>query len=554
MRFFNLFAVCALCLLCACPVSDSTGSRDRSNSPAVSSNRNEPAVAAKGGVIRLPLEYVLPDTPPAVADLDLSDPRLWALTRCIELPLVRVTPTGELLPGLATSWEPSSDSTVWHFTLHQKSEGLAAELHEKLLANWRAILQGDDSPLRGQLADLVAGAQDFRDGKSLDISGVSFDGAGLLSIELTRSHTRFPMWVRQPGLGLVDGYAPFTTTPQSNTWDGNELVLTANPDSLVGAPLLDELRFVFLANRAEQVKLFREGMLDAANIPNKRAAAIEADAELSAMVVRHETSAMILGIMDLSEFPWGDGEFQPRLGLRQAVNWGFNLVALAEDENNQFAPWPHMLPETQADYIDAEYRQKPPLSLGQRIEDARQGLKDADLEQGNGLPQGMDLAYLPGEHLNSLAQGVRDYWQEISVRLGLFGEPREVLFDRIARSGHEVVLKRVYPAYPDPDAFCYPLLHSSLAGLGGNWSMLRDSGIDEQIEQGQAAVDSNTRQLVYRKLTREVEDRALFVCLGYATPSLLLSPELAGYQLTPYDFDASLPAQDFTQLGRAASE
>jgi len=89
---------------------------------------------------------------------------------------------------------------------------------------------------------------------------------------------------------------------------------------------------------------------------------------------------------------------------------------------------------------------------------------------------------------------------------------------------------------------------------GGNWSYFRDNGIDEQIEQGQAAVDSNTRQLIYRKLTREVEDRALFVCLGYATPSLLLNPELAGYQLTPYDFDASLPAQDFTKLGRAASE
>jgi ABC-type transport system substrate-binding protein len=153
-----------------------------------------------------------------------------------------------------------------------------------------------------------------------------------------------------------------------------------------------------------------------------------------------------------------------------------------------------------------------------------------------------------------LARGVRDYWHDISVRLGLFSEPREVLFDRIARGGHEVVLKRVYPAYPDPDAFCYPLLHSSLAGLGGNWSLFRDSGIDAQIEQGQAAADVNSKQLIYRKLTREVEDRALFVCLGYATPSLLLSPGLAGYQLTPYDFDASLPAQDFAKLGRAVSE
>ena len=40
---------------------------------------------------------------------------------------------------------------------------------------------------------------------------------------------------------------------------------------------------------------------------------------------------------------------------------------------------------------------------------------------------------------------------------------------------------------------------------------------------------------------------ALFI--GYSTPTLLVNPKLAGYALTPYDYDASLPAQDFTQLG-----
>jgi len=51
-----------------------------------------------------------------------------------------------------------------------------------------------------------------------------------------------------------------------------------------------------------------------------------------------------------------------------------------------------------------------------------------------------------------------------------------------------------------------------------------------------------------------LENRALFVFVGYSTPTLLLAPGVAGYQLGPFDFDASLPAQDFTALGWQAAE
>jgi len=113
-------------------------------------------VAAPGGVIRLPLEYAMSDPPPAIDGLDMGDPRLWALARCIELPLVRVTPSGELLPGLATGWEQVDNGARWLFSLSDcAEEHSAGELYSALLQRWRVILQGEKLPLREQLADLI---------------------------------------------------------------------------------------------------------------------------------------------------------------------------------------------------------------------------------------------------------------------------------------------------------------------------------------------------------------------------------------------------------------
>ena len=53
---------------------------------------------------------------------------------------------------------------------------------------------------------------------------------------------------------------------------------------------------------------------------------------------------------------------------------------------------------------------------------------------------------------------------------------------------------------------------------------------------------------------QELEERALFIFIGYATPHLVINPRLAGYELSVYDFDASLAAQSFCELGFLAEE
>jgi len=530
-------------LLAGCP-QDGTNTTSSSGGPAAA----PAATAVAGGTLRLPLE-IAPDAP-ALAGPDLSNQQLWALARAVELPLVRAAADGTVQPGLASKWQSDDTGTVWTFTLDEHLAELGEEFTAEppLVASWLRILRGDKSPLRAQLGDVVAGAADLRDGRALELSGVEYAWPEL-TIILTRPYRQFPLWLSQPGLGAA-GLGPFMFSEDYTGPDADGIIkLKPNPDYPYGAPLLEELWFICQPDRDLQLELYRAGELDTANVPARLADGLEDDPVVGAHAVRLETAEALHLLLNRAKFPWLDADFQSRLGLRQAMNWGINRPMIAELNGYQFRSWPHFLPEYWQDYIDPQLVQAPLFPLAPQIEAARQGLHAADLDQGLRLPQGMDVSYLPEENLKGIARDTLDYLREISVKMIPLSEPRDVLLSRIEISAHQAVLKRLRPAYPDPDALCYPQLMSSLSGLGGNWSRIELPELDELVRAEQAEQDETSRRLRLRQLSRELEERALFVFIGYSTPLVLINPELAGVSLSPYDFDAALPAQDFAKLG-----
>ncbi|MBN2083196.1 hypothetical protein JW859_13440 [bacterium] len=542
MRTIGFIAVACVFLLAGCPQDQNTASG--AGRPVAA----PVAAAVPGGTLRLPLE-IAPDDP-ALARPDLGNQQLWALARAVELPLVRASIDGAVQPGLAASWQSDDSGTVWTFTLDERLAQLGDEFKAKppIITSWLAILRGDESPLQAQLGDLVAGAADLRDGRALELRGIEYTWPEL-TITLTRPNRLFPLWVSQPGLGDAS-LGPFTWADHSAEPDADGVIkLKPNPAYPYDAPLLSELWFVCQPDRDLQLEMYRAGELDTANVPANQADGIQNDPAVGTQAVRLDTAEALHVLLNRAQFPWDDVEFQSRLGLRQAMNWGLNRPMIAELNGYEFQSWPHFLPAYWQDYIDPQLVQQPLYPLAPQIEAARQGLHEADLDQGLRLPQGMDLSYLPEENLHGPARDILDYWREISVKMIPFCEPRSVLFSRIEINAHQAVLKRIRPAYPDPDALFYPQLMSTLSGLGGNWSRLEDESLDAAIRAEQAEQDDISRRLQLRDLSRELEERALMIFIGYATPVVLISPELAGYRLTPYDFDAALPAQDFTELG-----
>jgi peptide/nickel transport system substrate-binding protein len=507
----------------------------------------------RGGVLRLPLE-IAPDDP-ALKQLDLGDERLFALARSLEAPLVQGGAAGEVQPGLATKWSAGADGGAWAFELralpgHEAEPGYAGKL---VVQRWQEVLKRGPAPLKAQLADLIAGAAGYRDNTAQQVSGLSVDGS-TLRVKLARPDYFFPLWAAQPGLGVLSkravpsaGYGPFVIAAQ----EGAELVLKPNPQALGDKPLLDELRFVCEPDRAKQLALYRAGKLDAANLSPADARAVRNDPQLAPAVHQLKTAAVIHGTFNLSRFPWGDSEFQSKLGMRQAMNYALDREALEADLNGQFTAYPHFLPEALQDYTGPALLRQPTFPLSPDLDAAQAALIAAGQEQGTNLIPGMDLGHLRQGILPAMATPILRDWQQISINMRPFPLTAGELNLRLSNATHEIVLRELRPAYASPDALLYPTLYSGFAGVAGNWQYLKDPEVDKALLGIQAAGDEVARKQRTRELTALLERKAYALFIGYASPTVLIRPTVGGHRLTPYDFDASLPSQDFAKLGLA---
>ncbi len=545
-------------MICSCPGKKNSGTTQKGQNVALEDH----------GSVSLPLTISIEE--PAVKNLDLSEPALFALARCIELPVVRAAADGTVAAAAATEWSSADGGRTYVLKLAAApgNEADPDHLGKLLLNHWQNILRGEDSPLRMQMQDQIEGALDYSVGKGETISGLSL-AAGSLTIRLNRPNQLFALWLSQPGLGILEqetlpaaegdppagGYGPFVVAAVAD----KALHLTPNPVSMLGSPRLDSIDFICEPDRMMQMELFRAKALDSANVPMMSASSLEFDNDLKANSVPHVTAAQIICSFDHHQFPWGDQEFQPKTGLRQSLNWGLSREGLVEDFGGQFSMWPHFLPQTMESDVDPALVSSPINPAFQKVEEARAQQKLADHEQGGKLLPGMDLAYLRDSDLDRLADEILRYWNEVSVKMEPFPLTRAELGQRLELGSTEIVLEKIYPAYPAPDACFYPAMYGHLAhksgrpetltGRGGNHSLLDDKDVNKLIEDAQASADSSARSRVYQQLGKVLEERSYYIFVGTATPTLLISPRLGGYTLTPYDFDASLASQDFTKLG-----
>jgi ABC-type transport system substrate-binding protein len=327
------------------------------------------------------------------------------------------------------------------------------------------------------------------------------------------------------------------------------LSVTRNEHSVIAKPLLDGIDFVLEPDRHKQFELYKAGKLDTCNLTPDDLAAVKQDPVLSRQLHEFDTAASLVGFIDHHAPPWGNAPFKDKTPLREAANHALARTELA-DTVGGFDPWSHFLPKAMQQYIDPALISTPLYGLQPNEDAALEGEKLAGHEQANLLPLNMLLSYVQDPFFDQLALGVKDNLDDISIRMRPYPcKTRADALQLVKIGSEDIWLQWVYPAYPSPDAFFYPTLHSSLYGLGGNYGMFRDSELDAKIEAAQAEGNASARTKLYQQLSHEVEDRALFLFIGSGKAAMLINPKLAGYELTPYDFDASLPAQDFSKLG-----
>jgi ABC-type transport system substrate-binding protein len=545
MRFAFLLFMCVVALT-ACK-------QNTAKNPATTA-------VVKGGNLRLPIEAPL-STEVTERFFGTRAANFYSIDKAFHAGLTTTHGLQQVSQGLATSWTSTDEGRTWEFVLGTEAEPVADQSRTAasfVALHWQALLMSDDNPIKHQLQDLIVGARDYSFGKSEKVSGLEFD-SHKLKVHLTRPYTLFPSWVSQVNLAQGVSFKPTASAYDAGVFSYGELSAsegrqtlsgTANSGALLGEPTLSGITYYFEPDRRKQFEMYKAGELDTCNVAPEALAEVLADPELKKQLHTYDTAATLVGFIDHHAHPWGNAPFKDKTPLRMAANYALHRAEIAENAGEQFEPWPHFLPKALEDFIDPAQVTSPMFRIEPEVDKAQEGLHLAGHGQASLLPQNMLISYVEDPLLASVASSIKDNFDEVSIRMRPYPcQTEEDALQLVKIGSMDIWLQWVYPAYPSPDALFYPTLHSSLSGLGGNYGRVEDPAIDKLIEQAQAEPDEAARRKLYQQLETEVEQRALFLMLGSGKANILINPKLAGYELTPYDFDASLPAQDFSKLG-----
>ncbi len=332
-------------------------------------------------------------------DPDGLDPQRTAsastfqITNNVYDPLLRVTVEGELVPGLAESWETSEDGLTLTFKLREGlkfSNGNACDA-DAVVASFER-LQEDESPRQSEYAGYAFSATDERTFvatcETLNVAAESdFAYAWAAVVDVTVADTLSSQPVGT-GPYVVSSWVPQTS-----------VTLEANPDYWGEAPLTPTVELQVLPEAATQASSLRAGSVDLYWGWADQLSLFEGDADFT--VTRAAENGVQLMAMNCKNAPLDDER------VRQAINMAVDKDALIE------SVWwgcgqkiGSHFPTVLKDYVDCSetYTYDPDA--------AKKLLEEAGYPEGTKLRMRLPESY--SEYVNA-GQVIADYLKKVGV-------------------------------------------------------------------------------------------------------------------------------------------
>ena len=324
-------AAALMLLLTACGGSDSAGS------DSAGSDSETISESASGGDLMVGLGALPPTLSPFITQP--TPPRSFTVNSMYSFltKLDSFAPGAPVLPSMATEWNQDTD-TEWTFMLQP---GLAFPNGEPLDA--AAVKFAVDYVLDPANESGIASAMGpVSSATVVDETTVKF-GLSAPEFDLPRYLTILPL-VPPVDFAARGDDAFFSDPVAGGIWKvrsytaGEELVLEANPGSLVGEPMLDSVTFQVIVEDAARVSALRSGAVDViTKVPTDQVPALES---ADFQVVSINEARMYHGDLYKSEGPLND------VRVRQALNYALDTQSLVDnvmsgfglDEQGQLSP------------------------------------------------------------------------------------------------------------------------------------------------------------------------------------------------------------------------
>ncbi|WCD80603.1 ABC transporter substrate-binding protein [Pseudomonas sp. TUM22785] len=461
---------------------------------------------------------------------------------------------GELVPGLAQSWEVSPDGLAYTFTLRPGVRFHATEYFkpgreldvddvlfsfQRMLdaANpWHKVAQsGFPHAQSMQLPQLI---------KSIDkvaplqvrftlnkpdatfLATLSMGFASIYSAEYAEQ-------LMKAGTPEKLNAQPIGTGPFVFKRFQKDAVVrySANPDYFAGKPAVDGLIFAITPDANVRLQKLRRGECQIALSPKPLdVQAASKDAALKVV----QTSAFMTAFIGInSQHPPLD-----QTKVRQAINLAFDkqsyLKAVFEGSASAAnAPYP---PNTWSYAKDLPGYAHDPEKARALLAEA--GFKDGFKTTIWTRPSGSLLNPNPSLGAQLLQADLGKVGIQAEIRVIEWGE----LIRRAKAGEHDLLFMGWAGDNGDPDNFLTPQFSCASVQSGLNFARYCDAELDKLISDGKGLADQAERTTLYIKAQRIIQEQALWLPLAHPTAFALTRAGVEGYQANPFG------RQDFSHV------
>jgi len=495
-------------------------------------NRNQ-ALFLAGGESTTPRDY-----DPAT-EHDSGDKRLYS-------GLVALDANLHLVADLASSWDLSSDGTVYTFHLRPsaKFQDGRPVVAQDVIYSWERAADPatkSDTVLT-YLGDIV-GVAAMHSGKAQHISGLKAldDHTLQVTIDAAKQYFLFkltlpvafvldqknvasgPNWYRTP-----NGTGPYKLT----RWDSfKEMVYAANPYYYLGVPAIPQI--VVELYTGVGIDLYESGEIDMTGVSSTDVARVLDPADpLHADLVSGVSMCTNYVTFDVTKPPFDD------VKVRQAFSMAFDRQKFIDVVSNgvgipALGPYPPALPGFNPNLKGLPYDPKQAAQLlAQSKYGGPQGLPPIVFtSQGTGNTAGPEVA--------ALAQ----FWeQNLGVKITIENLEPDKYYDLVNSGQHGQIFSGGWCAdYPDPENFADVLFHTGAQQNTGNYS---NPALDAILDQARVEKDGTKRIQFYQQAEQMIVQDAPVLFISHDLSYSLVKPYVKGFVYTPID----IPIERYLRL------
>lgn len=459
--------------------------------------------------------------------------------------LVKKSPEGKVLPGMASDWQVSEDGKTWTFSLREDARWSDGEpvTAEDFVFGWRHLLDPANASKYAYMLYPLVNAREVNTGElALEELGVeSRDDGRTLVVQLNQStpyflqllthYTAYPQpqhTFEQYGKEYVDLEHIVTNGAFTPTeWISQSRITTVkNPEYYEADQVaLDGVRYHTIEDRNAGVSRFRAGELDIMREYSSSMYPL-----LKEEIPEATHMATYLGSY-YYVFNHRDGHPTADPRVREALNMAVRRDVIADNiMGGTFQKSLSFVPDgidhyqvQNAAFDDAEGNDITG-DLNARMARAKELLEDAGYDQGN--PLTLRLRYNTTDEHKKIAVAVSSMWRPLGVEVELVNAEATVHYQTIAEGDFDVARAGWIADYNDAENFL-ALLRS---GVGNNYGAYANEAFDTLYDEAATTLDLDERKAILERAEAlAMDDDALIPMLYYVSRNLV-NPAISGWE------------------------